>query len=298
MRERAWIAVDWERHRRLVEAGGTTINTVGVQGEAGQLPLVFIHGLGGCWQNWLEQLPVLGPRFGAIAYDLPGFGDSPPLPGETTISALTLASQALLDELDLERVHLVGNSMGGLIACELALAAPQRVAALTLISPAGFPLPLSSSRLRILEYSYPLMQAAGRYIASHPLAVARRPRARNALLRAVAAHPERFDPLLAVEQFKGMGKAALLPALHSLLSHSLEGRLAALRELPTLLIWGELDPVLPLELADHFERELPGLEKIVLPEVGHVAMLEAPAEVNRLITAHHVRFAAASVETA
>jgi len=297
MDSRPWLQFDWRSCGRFLELGNARVNAVVVEGQRDQVPLLFIHGLGGCWQNWLEQLPVLGPRFGGIAFDLPGFGDSPLLAGETSIAAFVEVTRALIERLGLERVHLVGNSMGGLIACEVALAEPERVKALTLISPAGYPIPLGNRRLRTLEIVYPLMEAGGRYIANHAEAVARRPRLRNLLLHAVAAHPERFDPVLAVEQFKGMGKPGLLPALHSLLAHTLEGRLQGVKA-PTLLIWGELDPVLPVEMAERFVEELLDVRKVIIPDVGHVAMLEVPAKVNELIAEHAAKPAELPAEPA
>lgn len=295
MDRRPWLQFDWSRHTRSLDLGRARVNAVFVDGEPGAVPLLFIHGLGGCWRNWLEQLPILGPRYGAVAFDLPGFGDSPLLAGETSITAFVDVTRRLLEYLELDRVHLVGNSMGGLIACEIALAEPERVKAVTLISPAGYP--FGEHRLRFLQLLYPVMDAGGRYIASHAEAVARRPRLRNVLLQAVAAHPERFDPLLAAEQFKGMGKPGLMPALQSLLSHTLAGKLHGVKA-PVLLIWGELDPVLPVEMAERFVAELPDVRKVILPDVGHVAMLEVPTVVNELIVEHATKLAGTQAEPA
>src|SRR4051794_39622459 len=85
-------------------------------------PLVLIHGVGSQWQVWSPLIPLLAPHRDVIALDLPGFGESPLLPGgvEPDPYALTDAVVQFLDELGLERPPVVGNSLGGLIALELA----------------------------------------------------------------------------------------------------------------------------------------------------------------------------------
>lgn len=251
--------------------------------------MLFIHGLGGCYANWLEQLPVLGQQRQALALDLPGFGSSPaPTHEPITMSLYTRALLELLDALALEQVELIGNSMGGLLACELALAAPERVASLALISPAGFPLEHLAGRLRLLRPFAPAVGVAGSWVGMHAERLARRPRLRAALIGTVAAHPEHIDGRLAAEQLRGMGKPGLLPALDSLMQHSLEGRLSAIG-VPTLLIWGERDKVLPVRFAERFAEQIADLHKVILPETGHVAMLEAPERVNQLLERHSER---------
>ena len=69
-----WLRIDWRRHLRRVELPGAEVNYAEIgEGE----PILFVHGLGGCWRNWLENLPHFGRTHRAIALDLPGFGDSP-----------------------------------------------------------------------------------------------------------------------------------------------------------------------------------------------------------------------------
>jgi pimeloyl-ACP methyl ester carboxylesterase len=89
-----WMDVDWRAHQRWITVDGQTVNTIELGPEAGaaqdteRQPLVFIHGLSGCWANWLEQLPVLAREHRVVTLDLPGFGYSPmPSDGrEITIS--------------------------------------------------------------------------------------------------------------------------------------------------------------------------------------------------------------------
>jgi pimeloyl-ACP methyl ester carboxylesterase len=100
-------------------------------------PLVLLHGLGSSRRAWDPVIPLLARRFDVIAIDLPGFGDSAPLPApdEPQPAALAGAVAGLLDDLGVTAPHLAGNSLGGWVALELAAARP--AASLTLLSPAG-----------------------------------------------------------------------------------------------------------------------------------------------------------------
>src|SRR3954447_26891822 len=129
-----WLRVDWSEHLRWVEVAGQPVNMV----ELGSgPPVIFIHGLGGCWQNWLEQLPELSADHRAIAFDLPGFGESPMPEEEISIAGSAQLVVGLMDELGIDRAPIVGNSMGGFIGAEMAVEAPERVARLVLVSAAG-----------------------------------------------------------------------------------------------------------------------------------------------------------------
>ncbi|HEU0317931.1 MAG TPA: alpha/beta fold hydrolase, partial [Solirubrobacteraceae bacterium] len=108
----AWFDVDWESHRRWVEIDGRWVNLVDI----GEGPvLIFIHGLAGCWQNWLENIPFFARDHRVIAVDLPGFGESE-MPAEPiTISNYARMVDAVCDVLDVDSAVIIGNSMGGFI---------------------------------------------------------------------------------------------------------------------------------------------------------------------------------------
>src|SRR3954447_14054011 len=129
-----WLDVDWREHHRWVTIDGGRVNVI----ELGSgPPMVFIHGLSGSWQNWLEQLPVFAREHRVVAMDLPGFGRSP-MPGEKiSIPGFGRLVGALLDELGVERAVGIGNSMGGFIGAEIAIQHPERVERLALVSAAG-----------------------------------------------------------------------------------------------------------------------------------------------------------------
>src|SRR6266511_1402902 len=98
-------------------------------------PLVLIHGIGSCWQVWEPVLPALEARHDVLALSLPGYGRSPALEGEPTVPALVDAVERVLDDAGIDAAHLVGNSLGGWIAAELALRGRART--VVAISPAG-----------------------------------------------------------------------------------------------------------------------------------------------------------------
>ena len=127
--------VDWPEHMRWVRVEDRWMNII----DMGEGPVIlFVHGLSGCWQNWLENIPEFARDHRVIAMDLPGFGESE-MPGKTiSISRYADTLDALLDVLEIdEPVRLIGNSMGGFIGAELAIQYPQRVERLVLVAAAG-----------------------------------------------------------------------------------------------------------------------------------------------------------------
>src|SRR3954453_16531026 len=134
-----WREVDWREHLHSIEIDGRQVNYVDYgEGSPGVHPVVLVHGLGGCWQNWLENIrPIAALGRRVIALDLPGFGYSEMPSEEITISGYGRVVNALCDELDLGEVVLCGHSMGGFTACETAIQFPERVERVVLVSAAG-----------------------------------------------------------------------------------------------------------------------------------------------------------------
>jgi len=125
-----WRRVDWKAATQRIEIGGRLVNVVSLG--AGEGPsVVFIHGLGGCWQNWLENLPAVALHRRVVALDLPGFGEFEMPEGDVSITNYA-ACVELCEHLELGEVVVVGNSMGGFSAGERAIRHPQRVERLVL----------------------------------------------------------------------------------------------------------------------------------------------------------------------
>src|SRR5918997_605465 len=127
-----WRQVDWAAHMHTAQIDGAAVNYVDI-GSGEREPVVFVHGLGGQWQNWLENLPRAAMDRRVIALDLPGFGLSEMPRDRITISAYGRTVDALCDRLGLGRVDLVGNSMGGYVGAELAIQFRERVDQLLLV---------------------------------------------------------------------------------------------------------------------------------------------------------------------
>ncbi|MDO8184513.1 alpha/beta hydrolase [Conexibacter sp. JD483] len=274
-----WRAIDWRSHQRWVRVDGRWANVISL-GEGP--PLLFVHGLSGCWQNWLEQLPAFAAAgYQAIAVDLPGFGVSQLPEREISIPAYAAFLDRLLDALEVSGpATVVGNSMGGFVAAELALAVPQRVQRLVLVAAAG----ISSDRAK----RAPMVTGARAlgivtaWAASRHEPFARRPRLRRLALRFVVRHPDRLSAPLAYELMEGSGRPGFVPALDALLRYPLRDRLGQI-VCPTLIVWGDRDQIVPVGDAHRFERLIPGARKVILPDTGHVTMLERPLIFNGLL---------------
>lgn len=276
-----WVAVDWRKHHRWVQVQGRPVNVIDIgSGE----PVLFIHGLGGSWPNWLEQLPVVSQGRRAIAFDLPGFGGSP-MPAEAiSIEGYARVVADLMDALRIPSAAIVGNSMGGEITAELAIGDPARVQRMVLVSPAGLSTAVLRRRLRLIRAVYPPINAVTGWLGTNADQFVRRPRLRAAALATVAAKPRRIAAEFAAEQIRGMGKPGFLPALEAISAHSqtLRERLHQVK-CPTLVLWGEQDPVVPVRDADGFVEHIEDASKVVWQETGHVAMFERAAEFNALL---------------
>ncbi len=277
-----WLDVDWSEHQRWVYVNGQPLNVV----ELGEgPPIVFIHGLQGSWPNWLEQLPVFADRHRVIAMDLPGFGHSPMPSEQITISLYARLLDGLFDELMIDAAIMVGNSMGGFIASELAISFPQRVERLVLVAPAG----LSSYRdprgrralaaLRLFRSA--LIPGLG-LVAGSADAFARHSRLRALSLRDLVRHPSRVPAPLAAELLRGAGKPGFIDALEASIVYDVRARLAEI-VCPTLIVWGERDRIITVRDAAVYAELIPHSRKVIYPDTGHLAMVERPSEFNSLL---------------
>jgi pimeloyl-ACP methyl ester carboxylesterase len=277
-----WLDVDWRTHQRWVIVDGQPLNTIELG--AGP-PLVFVHGLSGSWPNWLEQLPVLAAEHRVLAFDLPGFGHSPMGTAEVSIPGYARLLERLLEELSVGAAAVVGNSMGGLISAELAIAFPPRVERLVLISAAGISThgePRVVRALPTLRRTERILTRCAASAASNADTLMRRVRLRNAALGLVVRYPSRLPAALAAEQLRGAGTPGFLPALQATLNHGVRDRLTEIA-CRTLVVWGERDRLIDPHDADVFAELIPGSRRAIFKDTGHMAMLERPAAFNGLL---------------
>ncbi|HEX2129401.1 MAG TPA: alpha/beta hydrolase [Solirubrobacterales bacterium] len=280
-----WLRIDWAKHRRRLDVGRTRVNYVEMEppegAERDPCALVFIHGLSGCWQNWLEQVPHFARRHRVIALDLPGFGDSPPPPWDVSIRTYGRLLLEFAEALDLGDCAVIGNSMGGFVAAETAIAKPGRFEKIVLCSAAG----VSTSRLR----KRPTAVVARMLAAGAPLLFRlqdrtfRRPRARARAFAGVVHNPEELRPELLWEFYTGGNRgSSFADALTSLAGYDILDRLEEV-EVPTLLVWGRQDHVVPSADALEYHRRLANSRLEVFDRCGHLPMAERPVRFNRLL---------------
>jgi pimeloyl-ACP methyl ester carboxylesterase len=277
--EPAWMGIDWPGHVHSVDVDGTRVNYADL-GEGP--PIVFVHGLGGSWQNWLENMPrmaELGRR--AIALDLPGFGASPMPPWEITISRYGQLLGEFCKALELPPCTLVGNSRGGFVAAEVAAGEPEWVERLVLVSAAG----ISHATMR----REPVLAGVRMTTLANPLLfrldmpAMRRPGLRKLAFAGVMRHPELIRRELLVEFLApAMGAPGVIPATSALIGYDLLDRLGRVR-VPTLVVWGRDDLVVPASDAAGFVDRIPGSRLVVFDDCGHVPMAERPVRFNRLL---------------
>jgi pimeloyl-ACP methyl ester carboxylesterase len=275
----SWLEVDWRQHLRSAEIGSKRVNYVDI-GDGP--PVVFVHGLSGCWQNWLENLPYFAQRHRVVAMDLPGFAASE-MPAETiTIPAYGRFLDAFMDHLGIESAALVGNSMGGFISAEVAIAHPSRVDILVLVSAAGIThlhkRVTPTQVLRAARWSQPLT----RTVLARSDYLIRRRRGRRLLLGTVARFPEKLAPHMCVEMLGGANSPGFADALQTTLEYDFSDRLEEV-SVPAMILWGRNDLVVPVRCAHAYEQHLNDSRKVILEHTGHVPMIERPQTFNRLV---------------
>jgi pimeloyl-ACP methyl ester carboxylesterase len=242
-------------------------------------PLVLIHGLGSHWQMWEPVLDALAAHHDVIALDLPGFGASPMPPADTPAGLDSLCDlvQAFLAQLHVEKPHIAGNSLGGMMALELG----RRGAARTVcaVSPAGFFNPLETHGARALLWSTNRLTRALSTRANPLLA---RPRGRILMMNAFAAHPERIPASEAVSMTAAFANA---PWFHANLKaiEPWEAVRPMPANLPITLLWGDRDRILWPWQGKRAVQLLPGAELVPLAGCGHLPTFDDPELVSGLM---------------
>jgi pimeloyl-ACP methyl ester carboxylesterase len=277
-----WRDTDWLAELKNIEIDGIPFNYVDT-GSGDRDPVLLVHGLGGQWQNWLENIPRLAQDRRVVAMDLPGFGITPEPEDDEDITITRYGRwvNELADRLDLGKVDLVGNSMGGYIAAEVAIQFPERVSRLVLVSAAGI------SSAEVMEAPILTIGRVATALASNAAAryrnLAARPITRHVSLALVARHPRLLKADLAYEGFfKGAGKPGFDDALRASLDYDFRDRLSDVK-VPTLIVWGERDSIIPIRDADEFERLIDDSRKVVMKDCGHIPMAERPRSFNDLL---------------
>ena len=279
--DQTWMSVDWPSMTRWLEVRGRDVSVIDSGGDGP--PLLWLHGLGGVWQNWLLNIPAFMGSHRCVAVDLPGFGQSQMPAGEISIPGFAATVDEVCDRLGLENPIVVGNSMGGFVGAELAVSFPTRIAKLVLVSAAG----LSTEYLA----REPLLAAARAFavltartgLRGSP--VVKRARLRRLALQPVVRYPERLSLPLASELVRGANADGFLPAFEALMGYSFRDKLQRI-EVPVMIVWGRNDMLVPVEDADMFEHLIgENAHSVIFEDTGHLAMMERPSRFNELLVA-------------
>ncbi len=258
----------------------------------GAEPGLFVHGLGGSALNWTDLMGLLSEPAGPLplaceALDLPGFGYSPPpADRDYSIDARAAAVVALIERRGNWPVHLVGNSLGGAVSTRVAARRPDLVRTLTLISPA---LPDLRPRLLPARLALVAMPGVGRWLLTKMIAMPPAQRT-EASIAELYADPSRLRPerraeaiaeverrdTLAYSTDALLGSARALVAEYAKPGPASLWHDAALVTAPTLLIYGSHDRLVNPAMAGRAARTFRDGRAVVLPRIGHVAMMERP----------------------
>jgi pimeloyl-ACP methyl ester carboxylesterase len=274
-----WRSVAWRTHLRAVTVDARRVHLVDI-GAGPQTPVLFVHGLGGRWQNWIENIAPVASTRRVVALDLPGFGRSQLPTAPISIPGYAAVVDRLCDLLELESVVLVGNSMGGAIAVATAARFPARVERLVLVSAAG---------ISIADFNPAAGVALLSAIARTPLgtptgvrSVLGRRRARHLAFAALVRHPTLIRTDTFCELVGGRGAAGFDAAMAAMISNDLRGELEAVSA-PGLVVHGRNDMLVPVADSIWLSAHLAGAQLDVFEDTGHLAMLERPARFNEAL---------------
>ena len=240
----------------------------------GPATLLFLHGLGGDWTNWKPQLDALGETHRCVSWTMPGYGDSPPM---TTMTWETLADAAtrVLDQVGAAEATVVGLSMGGMVAQQLAVSHPERVRKLALVATSP-------------SFGRAGTDFADRYLAARyePLDAGRTP---------ADLAPSVVDGLLGpaaapgvtencVASMSRISSTAYRQALQCLVTWAFDDRLSDITA-PTLCIAGADDQTAPVASLQRLADGISGATLQVIEQCGHLVNLEQPSAFNHALRA-------------
>ena len=236
------------------------------------LPVVLLHGTSSSLHTWEGWTISLRATRRVIRFDLPGFGlTGPAADGDYRVKAYVRFVEDVLDTLGVRRVVLAGNSLGGWIAWRFAVAHPERVQRLVLVDAAGYPFASQSVPIGFRLARTPVLKVFMRRLL--PMSMVEQS------VRSVYGDTSRVTPDL-VQRYYDLtrregNRAALVARLEQTPS---DPDATAIRTIsvPTLIIWGERDRLIPRENAARFGRDIAGSRVVMFPRLGHVPHEEDP----------------------
>ncbi len=243
-------------------------------------PLLLVHGLGSTWRSWDPVLPGLSAQREVVAVDLPGFGGTPPLPGEVSIATLADALAAFIDAEGLAGIDLVGSSVGGRLVLELARRGVGGHA--VALDPGGFWTPRQvkvfgatiGASIRLVRLLRPALPA----LTGNPVS-------RTALLAQLSPRPWELPGDLVLRELRGWVAAPSYDPLLKALVHGPVQEGAAADSTPGRVVigWGRKDRVTTPSQAAVATERFPGARLHWFESCGHFPMWDRPEETVRLV---------------
>lgn len=245
---------------------------------ADTIPLILLHGTSSSLLTWERCIKELKNQHRIISMDLPGFGLTGPHPdNDYSIAAYVSFLNEFLNKMRVTQCYLAGNSLGGQIAAAYAAAYPGQIKKLVLIDPAGYPMEHSKGSLAFTLAQIPIINQLLTKITPRSLV-------KKSLEDVYADKSKVTDEL--VEVYFDMAcregnRKALVARLKS--NQVVDTTFFSKLSMPTMIIWGELDYLIPVANAYKFQRDLPNDTLVIFPGVGHVPMEESPLKMALVI---------------
>jgi pimeloyl-ACP methyl ester carboxylesterase len=268
------LAARWAQPpSRFLEVAGMRVHLRDEGPRDDPAPIVLLHGTASSLHTWDGWAAALAPARRVIRYDMPAFGLTGPEPrGDYTIEGYVRVLVAVLDHLGVARCVLAGNSLGGYIAWAAAVLHPGRIERLVLVDAGGYP---------YRSTSVPIAFRLARLPVIGPLTTPLLPRRIvESSVRNVFGDPSKVTPELVDRYFDMATRAGNRQALVERFRQTQPGALAQRvpeLKLPTLILWGARDRLIPPEQGERFHREIAGSTLVVYDDLGHVPQEEDPA---------------------
>lgn len=248
---------------------------------SGDEALVLLHGIGGCAEAWKPQLEAFADRYTVIAWNMPGYRGSPPVP-KLTFPVLATALNELLDTLSGKRVHLVGHSMGGMVAQEYLRDRANRITSICLYATSpGLAQPETPEAARAAEERARIFME--RRIGPLDRGMTMREMAESMLDQVLAAGAPQSARTAAIESISSVPPDVYRDSMRCILSFD-GTRIVPKIDRPTLVIAGSEDRTMTPSVVEAMARQIRGARYEVIPGVGHLANLEDPPAFNRVLS--------------
>ena len=235
-------------------------------------PIVLLHGTSSSLHTWEGWVEALKQQRRVIRFDMPGFGLTGPSPdGDYTIESYVRFVKAMLDKLGVERCVLAGNSLGGAISLATALAMPERIDKLILVDSGGYPLQSTSIPIGFRLARMPVLNRLMEVTLPRNLI--------ESSVRNVYGDPNKVTPELVDRYFELTLREGNRRALGQRFRQAPSGTFASqipTIKLPTLILWGGRDRLIPPDNAERFHHDIAGSQVVMFDDLGHVPQEEDP----------------------